>query len=280
MSKSLGNSFLTYRGGRWLWISVVGAVGLTLHYLHYRSQVVAYGGTLIGLTYGVIATIMIGVLMMLGIRKRSYASGVGTLQGWVSAHVYLGLLTLLLVPMHAGFRFGVDVHTLAFVLLAVVVVSGIVGILLYQYLPSRLTKYESGLQADKIDKEIAQLLSEMRNLVKNKSDALVRLYQAEVAKVNDLKVNGWSLLLRGSGGDLIARRSKELAEKVSSIPPEDQEAFHLMSQLLLQKTQLEANLFNQMRLRNAMQAWLYVHVPVSVAMVITVGIHVLIVFYY
>lgn len=276
----MGNSFLTYRSGRWLWISAATAVGLVLHYISYQSRTVAYGGSIEGLLYGVAGTGLIAVLMYLGIRKRSYSSSTGTLQGWVSAHVYLGLLTLLLIPMHAGFRFGWDVHTLAFVLLAVVVLSGVLGLFLYRSIPSRLTKYEAGQQADKIDPEIARLLADMRALMKDKSDALVQIYKAELAASQSRASKGWSLLLKGLGGDLLAARSADLAKKVSTIPSSDQATFQILSQLLLKKTQLEVNLQHQMRLRNALQAWLYIHVPVSIAMVFAVGVHLVAVFLY
>ena len=203
----MGNSFLTYRSGLWLWISAATAVGLVFHYVSYQSRTVAYGGSIEGLLYGVAGTGLIAVLMYLGIRRRSYASSMGTLQGWVSAHVYLGLLTLLLIPMHAGFRFGWDVHTLAFVLLAIVVLSGVLGLFLYRTIPGRLTRYEAGQQADTIDPEIARLLSDMRALMKDKSDALVQIYKAELAASQSRDSKGWSLLLKGQGGDLLAERS-------------------------------------------------------------------------
>ena len=273
-------SFLAYRSGRWLWISLASALLLVLHYLYYRSRTVAYGGSVEGLLYGVAGTGLIAILMYLGIRKRSYSSSSGTLQGWVSAHVYLGLLTLLIIPMHAGFRFGWDVHTLAYVLLVVVVLSGIVGIVLYLNIPSRLTKFEAGQQADKIDGEIGRLLVDMRALVKDKSDALVQLYKSEVAALQEARLQGWSLLLRGQGSDLLALRSADLSNKVSSIPSEDQAAFQILSQLLLKKAQLELNLMRQMRLRNTLQAWLYVHVPLSIALLVAVGLHLVMVFVY
>lgn len=177
----MGTSFLTYGSGRWFWISFASAVGLVLHYVNYRSRTVAYGGSIEGLLYGVVGTGLIGVLMYLGIRRRSYSSHTGTLQGWLSAHVYLGLLTLLVIPLHAGFRFGWDIHTLAFVLLAIVVLSGVGGVLLYRILPSRLTRFEARQQADKIDPQLARLLADMRALVKDKSNALVDIYRAELA---------------------------------------------------------------------------------------------------
>jgi hypothetical protein len=136
------------------------------------------------------------------------------------------------------------------------------------------------MQADKIDKEISQLLTEMKSLVKDKSDRLVELYKEEVAKVNTDRMTVWSLFVHNRDKDLIAQRGKELVEKASSIPPEDQPAFQLLSRLLLQKSQLEANLMKQMRLRNALQAWLFIHVPVSIAMVVALVIHLFVVFYY
>ena len=276
----MDGSFLTYRRARWFWITAVSAGALTFHYLTYSSQTIPYGGTAVGLMYGLLATILIAVLMVLGIRKRSYSSGKGTLQGWVSAHVYLGLFTLLVIPMHAGFRFGADIHTLAFILLAIVVFSGIIGVVLYMSVPSRLTEHESGLQSDAIDKEIGRVLSDMRFLVKDKSDALVRVYQDEIARLQTMRPMGWSLLFMNQNEDLIAQRSAELARTVTLIPSEDEATFQALSQLILKKTQLQAALMTQMRLRNVLQAWLYIHVPVSIAMILIVGIHIVVVFYY
>jgi hypothetical protein len=182
--------------------------------------------------------------------------------------------------MHAGFRFGADIHTFAFILLALVVMSGILGVILYMTIPSRLTAYESGLQSDAIDNEIGRLISDMRFLVKDKSDALVRVYRDEITNVQTMKPMGWSLLFKRQREDLIAQRSTELARIVLSVPSEDETTFQALSQLILKKTQLQVALMTQMRLRNILQAWLYIHVPVSIAMIVTVGIHVVVVFYY
>ncbi len=275
----MGTSFLTYGSGRWFWISFASAVGLVLHYVNYRSRTVAYGGSIEGLLYGVVGTGLIGVLMYLGIRRRSYSSHTGTLQGWLSAHVYLGLLTLLVIPLHAGFRFGWDIHTLAFVLLAIVVLSGVGGVLLYRILPSRLTRFEARQQADKIDPQLARLLADMRALVKDKSNALVDIYRAELAASQQRMPSGWSLL-RGQTRDVLAERSADLAAKAAVVPLDEQATFQVLSQLLLRKAQLELNLLQQMQLRNALKAWLYLHVPVSIAMICAVVVHLIVVFWY
>ena len=280
MRQVLEETFLTYRGKRWLWISLIAAAVLVGSYLDYRRRMLPHGGTPMGLLYGVIGTVIILVLMALGIRKRRYSSGVGTLLGWTSAHVYLGLLVLLVIPLHAGFKFRFDFHTLAFVLLAVVVVSGIVGVLLYLSVPSRLTRHEAGLQADKVDREINRLLADMRDLAKDKSDAFVHVYRDEVGRTRGRKPRGWQLLLSGPGSDAVAKRTDELARLVPQIPAKEHADFQTLTKLMLQKCQLEANLLSQMRLRNALESWLYIHLPVSLAMVAAVVVHLVFVFYY
>lgn len=276
----MAETFLTYKGKQWLRFGVVSAVLLTASYFFYSRAMSPHGGTFIGLLYGVLGTVVIGILMGLGVRKRRYASGLGTMQGWTSAHVYGGLLTLLLIPMHAGFRFGYDIHTLAFALLCIVVISGVVGVVLYQAVPARLTKYEAGLQVEQIDREINRLFAAMRNLAKDKSDAFAKVYRDEIARAIGPRPSGWRLLFAGAGGDLMAKRAEELTARASQIPPHEHQAFETLSRLLFQKSQLETNLMLQMRLRNAMEAWLYLHVPVSFGMVAAVLLHLLAVFYY
>ena len=277
---SMEETFLTYRKNRWLWFGVTSAALLILSYYWYSNQTIPHGGTLIGLLYGLLGTLIIFILMALGIRKRSLGSTLGTVQGWTSAHVYLGLLTLLIIPMHAGFRFHLDFHTLAFVLLALVVVSGIIGIILYAFIPSRLTKYEEVLQADKIDSEVNRILDQMRNVVRDKSDALVRVYKEERERTAHGPHRGWRVLWRGQGDEGISQKRQALSRVSAGIPPEGQKDFLVLSQLILQKAQLESNFTKQMRLKNALAAWLYVHVPISVAMLLAVVVHLVSVFYY
>lgn len=276
----MSENFLTYRNKRWMWFGIISAILLIISYLVYSRQTVPHGGTAMGLAYGVLGTGIILVLMALGIRKRRYSSALGTVQGWTSAHVYLGLLTLLIISMHAGFRFRPDVHTLAFVLLTIVVLSGILGVLLYLTIPPRLTKYEAGIQADKIDREITHIMEEIRTLSKDKSDAFADVYRREISRAHSRGHQGWRILFREPGDLMLSNRAQELAAAAPGIPSGEFAAFQSVSRLVMQRAQLETTLVAQMRLKNAMEAWLYVHVPVSIAMMIAIAVHVVVVFYY
>jgi hypothetical protein len=276
-------TLLTYGGKRYFWMGLTAGVVLLISYYYYYNthHTPPSGSTTIGLIYGWLGFIAILVLMFLGIRKRWHASHLGTVQGWTSGHVYLGLLTLLVIPMHAGFRFGWDVHTLAFALLAIVVLSGIVGIWLYLTIPPKLTQYESGMLPDKAEAEINQILKELKSLVAGKSGVFQRAYEQEVARLHDVKPQGWRLLFKPrDAAASIAGRSRELRSQVAQIPPTEQDSFSKFSGLVLRKTELESFLASEMRLKNALESWLYVHLPLSLAMSAAVAVHLLVVLYY
>ena len=83
-------------------------------------------------------------LAFLGVRKRRYSSTVGTVEGWTSAHVYLGLAVLVVATLHSAAQVGWNVHTLSYVLLWLVVLSGAVGIQSYVMLPRLLARNREG----------------------------------------------------------------------------------------------------------------------------------------
>lgn len=274
-------TLLTYGNKRYLWSTVTGTAVLLVSYVYYARNTIPSGSTVWGLVYGWIGFAAILVLMFLGIRKRWYSSRCGTLEGWTSAHIYLGLLTLLIIPMHAGFQFGWDVHTLAYVLLVVVVLSGIVGVLIYMTVPLILTTHESGMLPERLEAEINRILKEMKQLAADKPGVFQYLYQEEARRCRELKSQGWRILLtRVDPAAILAQRMRDLHNLLADIPAVQQEGFSKFSSLVLQKTELEAYLAGQMRLKNGLQSWLYVHLPISIAMMAAVGVHLLVVLYY
>jgi len=74
-------SFLSYRRKQYLWIAVA-LCGLSIAaYLVHRPRSSPNGGTWLGYTLGTIGAVLILWLTALGIRKRSYKSRLGTVQG-------------------------------------------------------------------------------------------------------------------------------------------------------------------------------------------------------
>jgi hypothetical protein len=98
------------------------------------------GGSFMGLFFAALGTGVIVFECLLGLRKRYPASRLGKVKTWVRGHVWLGLLSFLLILLHSGFRWG---HGLAGALMwmfAVILVSGVFGVALQNWIPRRMTE--------------------------------------------------------------------------------------------------------------------------------------------
>jgi len=277
-------NFLAY--GRYVWgkLTLATTLVLVISYIIYSRRVSPNGATLVGLIYGIISFVAVLLLMYYGMRKRSYTAKHWSLRAWLSFHVYIGTMTLLLVPLHAGFKFGFDIHTLAYVLLVMVVVSGIVGAALYLLLPRRFEPFGEELtypMGQSTDEELRKIIRQMRALAIDKSQEFADACQTEIEYGIPKRHVGWGLLWRKSAtAALVATQIEAFQDYLQHIPEVEHEAFQNLARLATQKRDLEHRMVAQMRLQNLLEAWLYIHLPVSLVMFVVVIIHILVVFYY
>lgn len=131
--------FLRDGNYRWLWVALALCAVSIAGYLMIDAEPRPRGGTMYGYILGTIGALLIVWLSLFGIRKRAITTGVYSLKAWLSAHVYLGLSLLVIATLHAGFHFGWNVHTLAYALMLLVIVSGMFGVAAYAVLPQQLS---------------------------------------------------------------------------------------------------------------------------------------------
>jgi hypothetical protein len=93
------------------------------------------GGTPVGLVFGAVALGIFIFAGLLGVRKKFVLLRIGRVQSWMRAHIWLTLLTIPLVLFHSGFRLGGPMTTVLIVLYVIVMVSGIYGLALQNRLP-------------------------------------------------------------------------------------------------------------------------------------------------
>jgi hypothetical protein len=146
---------------RWAAVTSMAAILSTAAYLVYAmlSPNGPSGGSVTGLIFASLGTGIVVFECLLGLRKRYPASPLGRLKTWLKAHSWLGLLSFLLILLHSGFRWG---HGLAAVLMwmfATIVVSGIFGIGLQNYIPRRMTEI---LTRETIFEEIPTVVDGLR----------------------------------------------------------------------------------------------------------------------
>jgi hypothetical protein len=117
------------RQTRWGWGTAAAAVAALGAYIAYvlLSPNGAQGGSIMGLLFASLGTGIIIFECLLGLRKKYPASPLGRVKTWLSAHVWLGLLSFLLILMHSGFHWGHGLAALLMWLFAAIVGSGIFG---------------------------------------------------------------------------------------------------------------------------------------------------------
>jgi len=95
--------------------------------------------------------------------------------------VYLGLALLLVVSLHAGFQFGWNIHTLCYVLMVVVIASGLLGIVLYQRLPQQLSQNRAQQTSEQMLTELQELDERTRRVAANASSDEALAIEANIA---------------------------------------------------------------------------------------------------
>jgi hypothetical protein len=95
---------------------------------------------MMGLLFASLGTGIIIFECLLGLRKKYPASPLGRVKTWLSAHVWLGLLSFLLILMHSGFRWGHGLAALLMWMFAVILASGIFGVAMQNAIPRRMTE--------------------------------------------------------------------------------------------------------------------------------------------
>jgi hypothetical protein len=272
-------SILEYARFRWfkgalLLCIVAGAV-----YLWHEPPLKPYGGTWLGYTLGTIGALLILWLLWYGVRKRRYGSRMGTVQGWLSAHVYLGTALIVVATLHTGFELGWNVHTLAYVLMVLTVASGFYGVFVYVRIPAAMTANRGDETLERILLRIAELDREIREKALSLPDQIL----TPVNRSLDGTRLGGSFMRVATGRDPSCPTAKalgELPEIGKRLTGEAAKLNHEVYTLLLQKNELLQQARRDMHFKAMLDLWLYIHVPLSIALLAALSAHVISVFLY
>lgn len=275
--------FLRHANLFWGKLSAALALGLLALYIWVPLPGTHFGSSWLGYTLGTIGALLILWLTMLGMRKRAITPGRWSLKAWTSAHVYLGLCLTVIGTLHSGFHFGWNVHTLAWGLMLLVIASGIFGIWIYATAPRALS-------ANRFDDEGAitekQMIEALRSLDRQIHDAAQPLDPQSAALVNmsleqdPFAGSFWNRITgnypkcatRHAAAEL--RRMRAYKPRVADDPVDKVDA------LLTRKEAMLGRMRRHLKIKSWLQAWLYVHVPVTFALIAALSAHIVSVFFY
>ena len=296
------DSYLKLDNYRYLKVAVaLCLVCIALYALHDPIDA-PNGGTWLGYTLGVLTGGLCIWLAWLGVRKRQFHAA-NNVRAWLSAHVYLGLSLLVVGSLHAGFQFAWNVHTLTYVLMVLVIASGLYGIVAYSRYPSIITRNRRGTDPEGLLREIIDIDNDILKL----GDAIGGNVQEVVARsVQQTRIGGgWLQQIRGLTQDPSAEalgavldesagtdhRKGQLATASDTMmfmasnvmkldDPKRGEQLRRLTSQLARKQDMVRRLNRDITHRARMRAWLYLHIPLTVGLLAALLVHVIAVFIY
>jgi hypothetical protein len=276
---SAHDGFLRYKNFRWAKIASIICLVAIVAYLLIDVQPRPNGGSAEGYILGTVGALLILWLTLLGVRKRAMTPGRWSLKSWTSAHVYLGLSLIVIATLHTGFQFGWNVHTLAYALMMLVIVSGLWGISMYAALPKLLSDNRDMMTE-------TQMLEALRSIDRQLHDAAQPLDQNHASLVQA------SLDEDSFGGGVWARLTgryprcatriaqAELRRETAYRPKIDDDPLERIDALLTRKESILNRVRRHLRIKAMLEVWLYVHVPVTFALIAALSAHIVSVFFY
>ena len=298
---SMHESILNYARSRYLWAALALMTGSLAAYIWHDPGGPPNGGTWLGYTLGTIGALLIVWLVLFGVRKRRYLNSIGTLRGWLSAHVYLGTTLILVVLLHTGFQFGWNVHTFAFVLMLIVILSGFFGVYVYLRYPNLMTRNRESATREAMMAEVAEI---DQNALALADGIAPKIHGVVLRSIQNTRLGGgvWTQLRARDGSDLaleslrkaIAAREQQQEMKTAEMPTmfamvdflaaraEDKqgEAMRKLIDLMSRKKSLATKVARDMQYQAMMEIWLYIHVPLSFALLAALIVHITASFFY
>jgi hypothetical protein len=281
-------------------VLVLGA----LLYVPYalRSVTGVSGGSVPGLIYAGIGSAMMVFAGLLGARKKYRIWRVGRATWWMRGHLWIGFLSFPFILFHSGFRLGNGPLTkVLMALFLVVFISGILGVVLQQYVPKMMTeRVPMETIYEQIDRILGQLVTEAAGIVSEVGAAIERELESEEAAAELV-----SAPRRASKGSLAIKPDERVSRKISAFFDSQMKPYLLSGnsrkQLLGNPVQASAafeqlkvlvprnlwakfddlesictekrNLERQRRLHKFLYGWLLFHIPASYALILLGAVH-------
>lgn len=271
--------FLAHRKFRYLKLAILICILAIIGYIFGDVGLRHNGGTWLGYTLGTISALLIVWLLLLGMRKRAITQGHWNLKGWTSAHVYLGASLLIIATLHTGFQFGVNVHTLAYVLMVIVILSGFFGVYYYATLPRRMSDNRSHRSEDDMLEEIRGLDRELLEQAKSLDRTYIEIVEASISKTK-IRPGPFTSIAAAQRNCSTTRAIRKLGKLMNDAPDHMRAPLEDMQSILRRKSASLRRTRQHIRYKALMRLWLHFHVPLSFALFAALIAHIVSVFFY
>jgi hypothetical protein len=257
------------RAWPWAIAGVVLAVGVLfggiawLKHLQSTEGAEGTGAFTLITVLGIVTVLLIGTTFFYTLRKRTRPLQEhlpGSMMTWLKSHIYLGFVALVAALGHAVTRpltTNLTTGKLTFLVLLVLVLSGIAWRIVYLVVPARVAREVGHLSLSDTNERVEEIRVEMDKLAAGRGPAF---HQAVADR-------------------LAGRRPPaDLDREMASQDVGDQEAWRRIQELAGERQRLLATAARQRRFGRLLQGWKLVHLPLVAVLLGLIVVHILDVF--
>jgi hypothetical protein len=284
----------------WIFFTICALALSTALYVTYASAAPhgPKGGSWQGLMFGVAGSGLMVLAGLLAGRKKVPRLPIGSARLWLKAHIWLGLLSVPLILFHAGFRWGGLLEQALLIVFALVILSGLAGVAFQQYLPRHMKEATSSeamfeqiphvctaLRAA-ADEHVVSLCGSLFPPNDDESLAGVTGADAPVEEsgmevLREFYVDAIRpFLAADSAGDCPllnqSRSATIFSQFQQSIPTAGRNVLKQLESICDERRDLD----KQARLHRWLHLWLFVHVPLSMSLLVLGVVHAVMSVYY
>ena len=237
--------------------AIVSAM-LLVWYLVFTYDHPKRGYTFLGMTTGIIGSLLLGMVGFYAARKRVLQEMIPwRLLTWLRWHLWLSFIGIWMILIHAGFHLDGGSGTWAVLLLLAAVATGAVGWYQYKKVPGQVVSSVGNLATGNVQKQIDGLDRQISDqLAGRESQAATRIRNAlAVIEVGEKTAGeiSWDLVFEN---------------------PEAEGYVEEVKTLLSEKHSLQERLVEQKSLNKSMRWWLWLHIPASILFGVVTAWHI------
>jgi len=259
------------------------AIGLRI-WLEPEGTESLSGGSPVGLLYGILGgAIILFAWLLSALRFVPTWWFIGSRALWLKGHIWIGSLSFILILCHSGMRFGGIFEQLLYIVFALVLLTGIFGLALQQFLPRWMTV---DVPCEVPYEQIPHVCSALREKADLEMDEKCTCPMPATCQ----RIQQWY-------GDLVrpflgwpmsnhllsdASKTQQIFAEMHALPGAD----HATSRVpdLLARLENYCNerrrLARQESYHRLLHGWLYLHIPLSGAMMVMMIVHAVVTLYY
>ncbi|MBN4049859.1 hypothetical protein JYT84_00365 [bacterium AH-315-M10] len=206
-------------------------------------------------------------------RKRLSFLPIGSSSAWLQFHIYAGLFTVVLFVIHVGLRFpNGRLELLVTALFAIVAGSGIIGIILSRTIPRYLAARGEEVLFERIPEMRRRLQQQVEDLVMRSAadSASTTIHDFYKEHLQRFFLGQRNFLAHIMGYQRVRHRLPQLIESWDRYFEEDErQVMHEIKELVCAKDDLDY----QCALQALLKGWLFVHVPITQALLLFALLH-------